>query len=129
MKRGMYHPIRIVQGETIDIPFDIQEDGVFLDPSILTIEGVISNSQNQVLATFTIEVDEDDLNISHAKIDSDTTSDFPVDVHLYELRITQDDEVKTVLYGPVEVSTSPITAARISNSAPPQDGNMFVPIE
>lgn len=135
MSKGLFYPINIIQGETIDIPFDIKENGVFLVMSTLTFIGQVVGSIPTPLAEFTFIVDDDDINIMHAVIESDDTNITPAGLYMYEIRYSDvGTNVHTLLYGSFEVRKTFISTPTVNGqyvnsfTAPPEQDGMFRPI-
>ena len=135
MSKGIYYPINIVQGETLDIPFDIKENGEFLDMSTLTFIGQVRGVIPTPLAEFVFIDDDDDVNVMHAVIESDDTNITPAGVYVYEIRYSNAaTNVRSLLYGSFEVKESFISTPTVNGqfvnsfTAPPEQDGMFRPI-
>lgn len=135
MSKGLYYPISIIQGETLDLPFDIIEGNEFLDLSLLTFVGQVRGSIPTPLATFTFVEDDEDINVLHAVISAADTNITPSGLYVYEIRYTDaDQKVSTLLHGSFDVRqtfiSAPTATGQFVNSStpPPEMNGMFRPL-
>lgn len=135
MSLGLFYPIKIIQGETLDLPFDIKEGSEFIDMSTLTFIGQVRGVDPTPLASFIFVVDDEDINIMHAVIESDDTNITPAGIYAYEIRYSDiETNVHTLLYGSFEVMQSFISTPTVSGqyvnsfTPPPEQNGMFRPL-
>jgi len=100
--KGLYYPITFVQGETFELPFSVQDDGVVWTPSEYNFAGNIRNKELGDItdvATFDFTISVEDPEYVIASILS--TNDIQTGEFLYEIRMTNTttSRVQTILYG------------------------------
>ena len=108
--KGLFYPISIIQGETLDISFDISFDGELLDPSGLSIVGQFGTTyETDIQESFTFSFVEDDTDsyITHAVYPAEDSSLLEVGKYTYQIQFTDENsKVKTILYGSMDVLQS-----------------------
>ncbi len=117
--KGLFIPLSVVIGDTLDVAFDISIDGDLINPDDITLEGqFVRDDGDSFPESFVFSVDEVDTNKVHARVESDTTEGLAVGEYSYQIRFTHNvdlsDEVDstgdktTILYGNVTVLPSPL---------------------
>ena len=118
--QGLFIPLSVVQGDTLDIAFDVSLNGVLIDPDDITLEGqFIRNDMDDAFPeTFNFVSADDSATIMHAIVDVETTQGLEVGEYTYQIRF--EDKVnlspsvdstgykKTILYGSLTVLSSPL---------------------
>ena len=132
MSRGLFHSIKIVQGETLELPFDIQHNGEFITFGDATFIGEIRNKEQIKLSEFAFSESDEDADIIVASIDASDTVTIAYGLYGFEIRMEVNSKVSTIFYGTVEISPTLVatTLATISanNGVPAQTNGMFTPI-
>ena len=126
MSTGLYLPIDIISGETIDLPFDIKEDGEYLLLGDKNLVGQIRDLATPALVwPFAFTEDDYDPNIYHARVESTITSSIPQGSYLFEISMTDGADASAIFYG--SVTLRPTIISIPSNSASTPSG-MFIPV-
>lgn len=111
MSIGLFYPLNLIQGNTLDLPFSVADDNdEFLFDDYDLVGQVKSSGSSLPTASFTFTEDETDPDIMHAVIVD--TSTLTSSTYLYEIRASHKTEsnIFTVLYGSLDVSPSLITS-------------------
>ncbi len=117
---GLFVPLSVVMGDTLDIPFDISKNGAPLDPSLVTFQGQITLSSDDIFPEdFTFTTSDDDAFITHASLSSDITSGLAEGKYTYQIRFANNTDtsssidntgnVTTILYGTLTVLHSTLS--------------------
>ena len=107
---GLFYPISIIQGETLDIAFDIAFDNVLSDVQVVDFVGKfgsVISSEFRELFSFTFVVDTLYTYIMHATYSATDTSILDVGKYTYQIQLTEaDTSIKTIIYGSMDVIQS-----------------------
>jgi hypothetical protein len=101
--KGMYLPLSIVQGESLDVMFDVSLEGVVIDPYTVTFMGAFRISLDDSPIPFTFISDPINPNIIHATYPYTDSDNLVPENYKFEIRMLCDNKVKTILYGPLDV--------------------------
>ena len=117
--QGLFIPLSVIKGDTLDVAFDVSIDGQSIDPSDISLEGQFtSGSDDTFPEAFTFLLSESDAYKMHATISSDITQELEVGEYVYQIRFEHlsnlSDDVDstgtktTILYGSLTVLFSPL---------------------
>jgi len=116
--KGLFMPLSVIQGDTLDVTFDISLDGSLLSDTEILLDGYfgIEHSTDDIL-NFEFLVDEITPTKHHAIINSSLTSELDVGEYTYQIRIEHLTDINgvnsigyrnTILYGSLVVLHSPM---------------------
>ena len=110
--RGLYLPLSIIQGDTLDFSFSVKEYSDFLDLINLNMEGQIVNVEDDTFPeVFTFVEDDEDPDYIHAVVDAITTASMVAGKYIYQIRYTNEaGALVTTLYGSLIVEPSPLAS-------------------
>lgn len=119
--KGLFIPLSVIQGDTLDVAFDITLEEVQIDPNDITLEGQFIRSDFSADAypeTFTFQVSEVDAYKMHARVSSDVTEGLLIGNYNYQIRFIHNTDLSldvdstgdktTILYGSLTVLESPL---------------------
>ncbi|MCJ8334288.1 MAG: hypothetical protein MJH10_08625 [Epibacterium sp.] len=108
---GLYLPLSIIAGETLDLPFDISVGGTPVVPADVNFLGQFKLTVNSVTTsfTFTFVVDAVDANIMHATYAFADSENLVAGTYDYEIRMLRNGMVKTIFYGTLAVQAAMVT--------------------
>jgi invasion protein IalB len=117
--KGLFIPLSVIKGDTLDVAFDISLNSTLLNPTNITLEGqFVCNTDDTSPESFTFVASENDANKIHAILDSEITQSLKVGEYTYQIRFTHLTDLSdssntvgfstTILYGSLSVLFSPI---------------------
>ena len=106
---GLFYPTSFYQGDDFDLAFTVDLDGLLIDPSDVTIEGSFRlNKDDPEPQQFTIEVDEENSFLFHARFSSLNSETLEIERYNYQIRMTNGSYKETILFGTLDVKDSPL---------------------
>ena len=117
--KGLFVPLSVIKGDTLDVAFDISLDSTLLFSSDILLEGqFVSDIDDTTPESFTFVTSEGNINKFHAIIDSSTTESLKVGEYTYQIRFEHLVDLSdssntlgfktTILYGSLSVLFSPL---------------------
>jgi hypothetical protein len=117
--KGLFIPLSVIKGDTLDVAFDISLNSALISPADITIEGQFVLDVDDTFAeSFTFINSENDTNKIHAIVDSSVTQNLEVGEYTYQIRFEHVTDLSdsnntvgyktTILYGSLTVLFSPI---------------------
>ena len=107
---GLFYPISIIQGETLDIAFDVAFDNILSDIQVVDLVGKFGSvipAEFRELFSFTFVTDTVDTYIMHATYTATNTALLDVGKYTYQIQLTEaDTSIKTIIYGSLDVLQS-----------------------
>ena len=116
---GLFIPLSVIQGDTLDVAFDVSLNSTLILPSEISLDGQFAfDVDDTTPQPFTFINSENNLNKIHAIIDSSITQSLAVGEYTYQIRFEHLTDLSdstntigqkmTILYGSLTVLFSPI---------------------
>ena len=117
--KGLFIPLSVIKGDTLDVAFDISLNSTIISPADISLEGqFVFNVDDTTPESFTFTTSENNANKIHAIITSDMTESLEVGEYTYQIRFEHLTDLSdstntvgqkvTILYGSLSVLFSPI---------------------
>ena len=105
--RGLFHALSIIQGETLDLAFDISVDGEKIAPTTLQIAGQFASDDPAISnKSLTFSVDPVDPYVIHAKYSAADSASLMAGDYKYDIRINDSTGTKVLFFGPLTIHPS-----------------------
>lgn len=111
MSRGVFYPLELTKGETLEFKFDVVNMGENVDPSDVSISGSFKKSDTVNPLQFSITEDDEDPYTWVVSYSASNSNNLTPDVYRWEIRMTETStsKVTTLFNGTLTVIENVVT--------------------